>query len=246
MQNKHLIWATCAVLTCVGIYVFTSTDLPMSTTIHNTEIKTVKAPTTTIESNFNTLPTTAKKISASSQPINTKQKNVEERITAMRERRPDQTFDPATVAAALTQNSAWEPTENVPTHLPLRSDEFTDGRQFIQFDSLKLETLMPGDTIKLNINEVRKNYDITIDRVETNDYNSVSWFGHIDGDDGQAYSVSFTRGKELTVSGIDTPEGHYVLQAQGNDGWIASSSLLYKVDPTATTDVVDPPTRETQ
>jgi hypothetical protein len=34
---------------------------------------------------------------------------------------------------------------------------------------LKLETLMPGDAFKFNINEVGKNYDIAIARVEKND-----------------------------------------------------------------------------
>jgi hypothetical protein len=85
--------------------------------------------------------------------------------------------------------------------------------------------------VKVTIDETGEDYNVTVDRVEKHDYNSISWYGHIEGADGQTYSVSFTRGETLTVGGLDTPEGHYVLQAHGNNGWIASSALLFKIDP---------------
>lgn len=241
MQQKHLILAACAALLSLGVYVFTSSDSPQTTATHNTDTHSVKNTQAVVDTTPMASPTNTKKSAATVHSATSKHlNNVEERIASMHERRPDQTFDPTAVAEAIARDAAWQPTKNIPKQLPLRPDEFTDGRQFIQFDSLKLETLMPGDGIKLNIDEVGKNYDIAIDSVEKNDYNSVTWFGHINGDDGQTYSVSFTRGKELTVSGIDTPEGHYVLQAHGNDGWIASSKLLFKVD-SHTTDAVYPP-----
>jgi hypothetical protein len=157
--------------------------------------------------------------------------HIASRLDAMQQRRPHEDFDPAAVAAAVQRPTAWTPAEEVPEELPLEPDEFSDGRQFIQFDSLKLETLMPGDNVEVSIEELGEDYTVVIDEVKKHDYSNISWYGHIDGDDGQIYSVSFTRGDSLTVGGLSTPDGHYVLQAHGNNGWIASSGLLYKIDP---------------
>ncbi len=157
--------------------------------------------------------------------------HIEERLEMMQTRRPNQHFDPAAVAAAVNRDIAWETAEEAPSDLPLKPEELTDGRQFINFDSLKLETLMPGDDLKVTIDETGEDYLVTMDRVEKHDYDSISWYGHIDGADGQTYKVSFTRGKGLTVAGLDTPDGHYVLQSHGDNGWIASSGLLFKIDP---------------
>ena len=157
--------------------------------------------------------------------------HIEERLEVMQTRRPNQHFDPAAVAAAVSRDIAWETAEEAPSNLPLKPEELTDGRQFINFDSLKLETLMPGDDLKVTIDETGEDYLVTMDRVEKHDYDSISWYGHIDAADGQTYNVSFTRGKGLTVAGLDTPDGHYVLQSHGDNGWIASSGLLFKIDP---------------
>ena len=160
-------------------------------------------------------------------------------MAAIQQRRPNLQFSNREVIAAVNRTSSWTPTEDVPRELPLQPEEFTDGRQFIELDSLKIETLMPGDQINVRVAENTKEYKVTIDQVEKHDYNSISWYGHIQGDDGQEYSVSFTRGEQLTVGGLDTPEGHYVIQAHGNKGWVASSQLLFKVD-TSVSDAVHP------
>ena len=41
------------------------------------------------------------------------------------------------------------------------------------------------------------------------------------------------------VGGLDTPDGHFVIQAHGNKGWIASSQLLFKAD-TSVSDAIHP------
>ncbi len=164
---------------------------------------------------------------------------LQERLAAMQQRRPNQQFSNSEVAAAVNRTSSWTPTEDIHRELPLQPEEFTDGRQFIELDSLKIETLMPGDQVNVRVDENAKDYKVTIDKVEKHDYNSISWHGHIQGDDGQKYSVSFTRGEQLTVGGLDTPDGHYVIQAHGNKGWVASSQLLFKAD-TSVSDAIHP------
>lgn len=153
------------------------------------------------------------------------------RLDSIKQRRPGLDYSPEEIAAAVARRTSWNPAENTPADLPLKPEELTDGRQFIQLDTVKIETLMPGDAINVRVAENAKDYEVVIDKVEKHDYNSISWYGHIQGEDGQKYSVSFTRGETLTVGGLDTPDGHYVLQAHGNNGWIASSQLLFKADP---------------
>lgn len=162
-----------------------------------------------------------------------------QRLAAMQARRPSQPYDPDDVAAAVDRTDGWHPTDTVHRELPLAEDEFSDGRQFIQLDSLKIETLMPGDLVNVRVAEKARDYQVVIDRIEKHDYNSISWYGHIEGDDGHKYQVSFTRGEQLTVGGLDTPDGHFVLQALGEKGWIASSQLLFKAD-TSTSDAINP------
>lgn len=164
---------------------------------------------------------------------------LQERIAAMYQRRPAQQFSNTEVVAAVNRTTSWTPATEIPRELPLKPEEFTDGRQFIELDSLKIETLMPGDRISIQVDKNAKDYQVTIDRIEKHDYNSISWYGHIQGDDGQKYNVSFTRGEQLTVGGLDTPEGHYVLQGHGDKGWIASSQLLFKAD-TSVSDAIHP------
>lgn len=164
----------------------------------------------------------------------------EDRLDVMQQRRPEKHFDLAEVAAALKRDTAWAPAEAIPEDLPLEPEELTDGRQFIQLDTMKIETLAPGDEVKVLIEETGQEYVVTMDNIEKHDYDSISWHGHIDGSDGQTYSVSFTRGKELTVGGLDTPEGHYVLQAHGDNGWLASSALLFKIADPDVSDAIDP------
>ena len=143
------------------------------------------------------------------------------------------------VAAAVARTTTWTATDTIHRELPLAEEEFTDGRQFLDLDSLKIETLMPGDQINVRVDEQAKDYKVTIDRIEKHDYNSISWYGHITGDDGHKYQVSVTRGEHLTVGGLDTPDGHFVIQAHGNKGWIASSQLLFKAD-TSVSDAIHP------
>lgn len=165
---------------------------------------------------------------------------IQDRLDLMHERRPNATYDAKEVAAAVARTDAWSPRKDVPKNLPLKKEELEDGRELINFDSLKIDTLVPGETLKLAIKETGQQYDVNIDDVEVVDATRTMWRGHIEGTDGQNYQVSLTRGETLTVGGIDTPDGQYIVQAHGNDGWVASSRLLFKnhVDPINPADVI--------
>ncbi|MBB5211291.1 hypothetical protein [Microbulbifer hydrolyticus] len=165
---------------------------------------------------------------------------VQERVEIMRARRPGRNYTASEVEQAMAREDMWSSTGEVATSkIPLADEQLHDGRQLVQFSPVKLESLQPGDTVKVDITEANTAYEVVIDRVEKHDYHSVSWYGHIDGNDGQRYQVSFTRGETLTVGGIDTPSGNYQLQAHDDAGWIASSGSLFVTS--GETDAVYPP-----
>jgi hypothetical protein len=176
---------------------------------------------------------TAKKMAGGAKKVNKNFNAIQERLDIMHERRPNMTYEPEEVAEALTRTDAWSPATEIPKTLPLSEEEFADGREFINFDAMKIETLIPGDNLKLALSDTGQQYDVNIDDVEVIDPTRTTWRGHITGTDGNSYEVSFTRGANLTVGGVDTPDGNYVIQAHGNKGWVASSALLFKkhVDP---------------
>lgn len=244
MQTQRQFWLKTFIaggLVLGAVYFFTQPSKETSTTTADLGETTQDSSFSAINSN-NQLHNQRAAQSASSTSTMDEQTlspELQERLTAMQQRRPNLQFSNSEVAAAVNRTSSWTPTQDIPRELPLQPEEFTDGRQFIQLDSLKIETLMPGDQVDIRVAENAKDYKVTIDKVEKHDYNSISWYGHIQGDDGQEYSVSFTRGEQLTVGGLDTPDGHYVIQAHGDKGWVASSQLLFKAD-TSVSDAIHP------
>lgn len=169
------------------------------------------------------------------------QVELNQRIQTMQARRPGERFDPEQVRDALARDTAWrEPDSDISADIPLSEEELYDGRQLIQFDRLKLETLLPGDTLDIEISDTGQRYTAIIERVQQHDYHSISWYGRIEGSDGQSYSVNFTQGENLTLGGLDTPDGNYQLQAHGDSGWIASSGALFKIPEDGSTDAIYP------
>jgi hypothetical protein len=243
MQTQRHFWVKALGISSIvlgSVYFFSRPALEtdaqqMTQTAGNKNIDTSIADKN--EMTVNTTTTMSSTASSSTGFISTPE--LDARIATMQQRRPNQEFSPSEVAAAVNRTNSWAPTDNIPRELPLEQEEFSDGRQFIELDSLKIETLVPGDQVNVRVDQNGKDYKVIIDRVEKHDYNSISWYGHIQGDDGQKYSVSFTRGEQLTVGGVDTPDGHYVLQAHGNKGWVASSQLLFKAD-TSVSDAIHP------
>jgi hypothetical protein len=236
MKDTKLYWAAIAVVAAVGILLFVnssdkSIEQENSVASSPEDYQPPVAVSEPMPSSHQAPAQTKPAVATATDNSEPGQVTLEERLSAMQQRRPEQNFDPVAVAEAAKRQTAWAEAEEVPKHLPLKPEEFTDGRQFIELDSLKIETLMPGDDFNITIEETGQDYVVTMDRVEKHDYNSISWYGHINGDDGQSYAVSFTRGQSLTVGGMETPDGHYVLQAHGDNGWLASSGLLFKVDP---------------
>ena len=243
MKTQQHLWLKIIMIGTLVITTFYFLTKPeqkiASVKVEPSSIKNEHTITTTQATNTSAQHMSSKKIGSAPNNQPELSAELQDRLTAMQARRPDQHFNSEDVAAAAKRTTTWTATETIHRELPLAEEEFNDGRQFIELDSLKIETLMPGDQVSVRVDEKSNEYKVTIDRIEKHDYNSISWYGHIEGDDGQRYQVSFTRGENLTVGGMDTPDGHFVIQAHGNKGWVASSQLLFKQD-TSVTDAIHP------
>lgn len=167
---------------------------------------------------------------------------LQSRLEAMRKRRPGKSFDPEQVVKTMARTEAWTRVDTPPADLPLTPAEKYDGREFIRFNPLRIETLMPGDTLEIPIWQLGARFKMRVDYAETHANGSVTWHGHLENVN-EPHRVTITVGDGLSLGGIDTPNGHYVLQANGESGWIASSETLFKRNETET-DMVVPPAGE--
>lgn len=170
--------------------------------------------------------------------------SLDHRLQEMRARRDGRDFQAEKVISAMRASDAWETADEPGDKLKLSDEERHDGRDFVRFRAEKLETLVPGDTMTLPLAQKNQEYTMAVNRVEVHDDGNVTWHGRLSEfpDNNQ---VSITRGESLTVGGFTTPEGHYTLQARGNQGWVASSDTLFKRDQDKT-DAVVPDTEQPQ
>jgi hypothetical protein len=167
---------------------------------------------------------------------------LQDRLDAMQKRHVNKSFDAEQVTDALARPDAWVRVDTPPAELPLTAAEKFDGREFIRFNPTRIETLMPGDTLEIPVWQLGERFTMRVERTETHANGSVTWHGHLD-DFSEPHRVTITVGDGLSLGGIDTPNGHYVLQAHGKSGWIASSETLFKRSETET-DMVIPPDDE--
>ncbi len=149
------------------------------------------------------------------------------RFDEIRARRDGLHLDPEALLAAMHQPTAWTVDESQAEGLPLTDEERHDGREFIRFSPLKVETLVPGDVIEIPIWQANANYRMQVDRVEAHGDGNVTWYGHLKEFE-RDNQVTITRGESLTYGGITTPDALYVLEARGEKGWIADSGTLFK------------------
>lgn len=152
------------------------------------------------------------------------------RVSEISNRRQGQPVDIAALYAASQLPAAWQSSDALPDSFPLSEEDRMDGREFITINPLKIESLVEGDTLDIEIGQNNGRYTARIDRVMVQSDNNVSWFGHLEnvpGLEGQTH-VYLTRGDHLIIGGITTPDGHFEIEARGDQGWIASGATLFK------------------
>lgn len=163
--------------------------------------------------------------------------NLDMRLHEMNGRNVGTTYDADAVREVLFETSAWTATDDPGERLELNAEQISDGREFIQFRRLKLDSLVAGDQLEIPIQQTGKTYQAEITQAVVNVDGSVTFngqlmdeLGAVSSESGSPYSVTITSGKDIVSGGIFTPEGHFVLEAVGNQGWIANASTLFTFD----------------
>lgn len=152
-----------------------------------------------------------------------------ERMIAISSRRDGVDFDDGMVQDAVRRENLWEVVSGSVVVSGLSLEDVYDGREFIRFDALKVETLIPGDNIRLYIPQAQREYTANIRSVIENGGGVITWEGEISGTNNKG-KVSITKDLETTYIGLFTEDAHYTVEAKGDIGWIANSGTLFKHD----------------
>lgn len=169
---------------------------------------------------------------------NAQMPSLEQRITELKNLYPYREFSADEVLDLLGEPNAWQSSAEIPDNLPLTQAQHKDGRTFIELNPERFQVLLPGDTIELPLEQLGMNLQMQVDSREALANGGFTLHGHLLGSD-ELMRVTITQGPGLSVAGIDTPQGHVVMQANDTNGWIASSETLFKQNPD-TTDVLLP------
>lgn len=154
----------------------------------------------------------------------------EQRFTEVFARRPNAKFTEQQLRESMKKEVPWT-TQGVDAQKIIKENELTDeeihdGRVFIKYDPLKVESLVSGDTMKLDIPQ-DKTYTMKVSRVEVNDPKTVTWYGTLLNTSGTT-SVTITQSDRISQIGIFTPDGFYVAEIFDNEGWIVPGGRLFK------------------
>lgn len=153
-----------------------------------------------------------------------------DRLNEIRNRRQGADQNAQAIYDAMQQPYAWEASDTPADHLPLTQEQAMDGREFIEVNPAKIESLLPGDTLEIQIGQINGVYTAKIDQAMVGVGDSVNWEGHLEnvpGLPGKSH-VFLTKSGSLIVGGITTPHGHFELEAHNGSGWIVSSKTLFK------------------
>ncbi|RYY74826.1 MAG: hypothetical protein EOO52_10895 [Gammaproteobacteria bacterium] len=170
---------------------------------------------------------------------NSRYPTLDARITALETLYPQQSFKPEEVVDLLAEPNAWQATTESTQELPLTPEQRSDGRKFIELKPERLLVMLPGDSLELPIEQLGANLKMKVDSREPLPNGGFILHGRLTNTD-EVMRVTLTQTPGLSLAGIDTPKGHYVLQANDGQGWIASSDTLFKQEGRKT-DMVPPP-----
>lgn len=159
--------------------------------------------------------------STSPQPASFDAKTIQD-YAQLQTYRPDTQLTLEEYAAASNRTGAWEPRSDAPTGLELSEEEKLDGRSFIQLDRNKIASLVPGDTLEVEIPETGARHTLQIEDIHLHNDGTESLTGSLQGMPPE-YSATITQGEKNTLMGITTASGHHTLEARGEDGWVIAT-----------------------
>ena len=161
---------------------------------------------------------------------NSRLPTLDSRLAELRELYPYREFAAEEVLDLMSRPNAWQPASTPPDSLPLTEAQRNDGREFIDMNPARLEVLLPGDSFELPLERLGMHLKMEVESREALPGGGFTLHGRVLGGS-ELMRVTITQSPGLSIAGIDTPQGHVVMQANDDQGWIASSETLFKQDP---------------
>lgn len=156
---------------------------------------------------------------------------LKDRLNEIRKRRPELDLSLAQLKALINKPDAWQADSSIASKLgnKLKPGDAEDGRVFIRFDPVKIETLVPNDRLEMPIPHMNDTFTMVVEEVDSDDPDITVWRGKLEDFD-SINRVNIIQGHEngKTVShiGINTPEGFYVTDVFDDKGWIVPGGTL--------------------
>jgi len=134
-----------------------------------------------------------------------------------------------TNTGSLDGNTLWSESENQ----ELVPDKFLNmglNPQALKINHDRIHKLKIGNEISLSIPQLAQSYAMNVEQILRHRNGDRTVSGHLRDTD-LPYSVIITSGVQASFATINTPDGSYVMEAEGDSGWIMSiANLDYLID----------------
>ena len=127
------------------------------------------------------------------------------------------------------QDRPWQIDETAPDMPTKYSNRGFDARP-LKIDKQQLAQVTRGDSITLTVPQSGQDYEMSVEEVGRHANGDRSLKGHLVKN--PEFTVVMTEGRTATFATINTPDGSFVLEASGDEGWMLSLAELDNlVDP---------------
>lgn len=197
-----------------------------------TPAKTVATSTSATASVPMNMPSAANVSTATQvQPAKNTPLSLEQRLALINQRNPNLNMNSSQLQALMNKPNAWQVQDDIVNQLQdkLEPHEVNDGRKFIAIDPMKIETLLPNDTMQVEIPQLHKAFTLKVDDMSSEN-GITSWTGKLT-DFPDLNTVIITQGGTgnslITQIGLNTPTGFYVAEGFNKAGWIVSGGTKF-------------------
>lgn len=125
--------------------------------------------------------------------------------------------------------SPWQDDESQPVTPPRYVNRGMDARP-LTMNKTDIAKLSVGDQIKLPVPQTARDYEMTVQQIGRHRNGDKSLKGSLVAN--PSYTVVMTEGSTSTFATINTPDGSFLLEASGNQGWMVSmNDMDAMIDP---------------
>jgi len=99
----------------------------------------------------------------------------------------------------------------------------------VHYDRTRVSELEIGDALAVVI-PGHGRFEFTVDRIRGHENGDQGVHGHLAGHAEDDYRIVLTQGATRTFANVQTPQGAYLLEAEGEQGWVFADTLDDLID----------------